>query len=251
MNKNALIIVLACSLMIAVGWILWMQSTAPKTHFEQSRGLADTRPQGLSTSRLSGIEKNLAKVTEELASLRQLMKDNMATSQAGGISVQTPAAEEIQDVLESELDPFSPEGIAKADREQNDYIDQVDEIFQAEDYSADWASAIEADMLAKLSDMNSFAQQFGGAGRSATGPLITVPDISVSSFNCRSQLCATEVVSGTMQEMLAYQNFMVEQTKLDLPSMVFSTIEPYGNKFKMRAFLARDEYQFPPPKKLQ
>ena len=247
MNKNVLIIVLGACLLISVGWIFWLEQALQKKSVhggELESRLTSIELADRSAARLVAVEGDLARVSGQLASLREIVDDNLVTGEDPDEGEQVPT-------VEPELDPFSLGAIANANEQQNRYITQVEGIYHAEAISTEWASTVETDILPKLSDLGAFAQQFSPHNRSASALAYSVPDISVTNFSCRSQLCAGEVISGTMQEMLAYQNYMVEQTKTVLPSIVFSTIEPDGNKFKMRAFLAKERYEFPVPAEKQ
>lgn len=247
MNKNVLIMGLAACLVISFGWIYWLErepGVDSTSHDEQKSGLANTELTDRSASRLASLESDLAQVSDQVTSLHELIRN---TGEEQGINEHVAAAEDVEATVEPPLDPFSPEGIAKADALQNGYISQVDGLYQLEEVSPEWADTIETKIHSRLSDLYAFQQQFNPRNRSPEASAYVVPDISIASFNCRSQLCSTEILSGTLEEMLSYQNYMVEQTKTDLPSMVFSTIESDGNKFRMRAFLARDGYDFPVP----
>lgn len=177
-----------------------------------------------------------------------MVKDNQAATNQADLNGILPESDNTNLAGDVEFDPFSPESIAEEDEFQNNYISQIDSVYQDEEYSGAWAGTVEVEILSRLSDLDAFTQQSNPNRRPESRAIYASPDISVSHFNCRSQLCAIEVVSGSVDEMIAYQNYMVEQTKGDLPTIVFSTIEPYGNKFIMEAFLAREEYEFPQPK---
>lgn len=147
-------------------------------------------------------------------------------------------------------DPYSPEGIARENQLQQRYVQQVERLYQSEEIDFSWAGDMEATVLAALTD---FGQQHTqsteneSSGTESDNSIGENSDIAISNFECKTNLCQTEVIAGSTEEMIAYQNFMVDQTKQTLPSIVFGTIEPYGNKFLMKAFMARDTYEYPAP----
>lgn len=194
-------------------------------------------------NRLSSMERQIDEISDTVKVLASVAKQN---SERTGLQEESSDNVFYEDLdtpkslgVSESVDPFSPEGIALADKIQNDYINRIDEIYGSEELDPEWAESVESAVLPKLADVTTLAME------GENGEKVTPADISVASFECRAQLCATEIITGSMQEMLSYQNYMVNKTKSELPSIVFGVIEPYGSKFKMKAFLARDEYEFP------
>lgn len=198
--------------------------------------------------RIVELEAELRRVSDRLAMLTELAKQNRDSLDESEGAETSDYLNDENDEIEGEnsfeppyIDPLSPEGIAIQDEIQDNYISQVDDIYLYEDVDPEWAEETETTVLTKLSDLDRFAVG-RGSGLDESGES---PDIVVSNFECRTNLCGTEIIAASEEEMIAYQHFMVAQTKRDLPSIVFSTIQPYGNKFRMKAYLARDEYEFP------
>ncbi len=208
--------------------------------------------------RVSGIESQISNLSHQIGQLSSLIKDSVERK------VENPGREEAEEeqseaetlatdldettpLAESDIDPFSPEGIALENEIQNRYVTQIDDLFQAQQLDDEWAAAVESEVLPALSNLDAFATGQPSSNQEINIPQNNLPDISVSQFTCRSQLCSMEVIAGSESEMIAYQGFMVNQTKASLPSIIFSTIEPYGNKFRMQAFLGNDDFEFPSP----
>ena len=141
------------------------------------------------------------------------------------------------------IDPFSPEQIALGDQAQNAYISKLQGIFDTEPYDHSWSANTESNSLAILTDMNKFAIFSGTSKQDVDIPLNNLPDVLVTRFNCRSNLCETEFATGSMNDLIAYQNYMIKKMAPSLPLAYFSPVEEVGDKYKMRVFLARNEQE--------
>jgi len=242
-NRTLIVIVLSLTIIGALGYLLRDTQEVASPIILVDDPEADIEDNTDMTNRFSTIESQVAEISNQVSALAVLVKHN--SQQAASSSQSSESYHDVDEIDEVPVDtntitdPFSPEGIAIADEIQNRYISQVDEIYSVEEFDPDWAQSVESMVLPKLTDIANLSTNKESTDGKAPA------DITVANFECRSQMCSTAVITSTMEEMLAYQNHMIDQTKSELPSIVFGTIESYGNKFKMKAYLARDEYEFP------
>ena len=223
------------------------QSAQPVTQLSGTATAIINSDETQLTDQVAMLEENIAKLTGQLESLNEKLNNEAANTEhqhhGDVLDYEDPGMAQSSSTAhpDDEIDPLSPQQIIQEDRRQNAFIFQLQDAFSTEPHDYAWSADTESSSMAILTDMDKFAKFSGIGKRDVDIPLSNLPDISVTQFNCRSNMCESEFLTGSMKELIAYQRYMIKNLAPQLPLAYFSPVEAVGNKFKMRVFLAQNE----------
>lgn len=229
-------------------------------------GANTTAPDYATSLRISDTEKQIAILNDQMAQIMdenrllrvQLLANSEIDNEQNQASNETEqsnlpessdhyANEKPSIESEDENGLMSEDWTAEQDRLQSEYVNKVSVAFDTQGLDDDsWSADVE---LASIHAMNTLDNTGAVNGASEQGDIqsseTSAIQASMSNFSCRGQLCEAQFQAASLKDLIAYQSQMVDKLSENLPTIVFDVPVESGGQYTMRAYLARDGYEFP------
>jgi murein L,D-transpeptidase YcbB/YkuD len=196
--------------------------------------------------RMNAVLEKLDLLVAEVGSVREELGRQEpgagATARAGEGTTGPDAGQEASDASADELEDEAE--IEEENAAQAAYVDRVAEIFRSRQANEEWSDRVTENSLRAMN-----ALEYAQARTAENSDASETADVAaaMTQFRCRDQLCEAEFVAASLRDLVAYQHQMVDRLRSDLPKIVFDVPVETGGQFRMRVYLAGDDYEFPDP----